>query len=188
MFQEFYYAHPEVKCRINRIYNTSFSGSVLWDFRSEKFNQIVNSWSVSIRHMWGLPHNTHRHLIEPLGGQHMYSMILARYVKFIQSISKSPKLAVRYLLMKVMNNCNTQTVRNIRLIIDKVGAEDIMKVSTEDIKKKVQFCESDDNYTWKVNLIREIIDLKHNILSVSQAEDSITNEDLEEILVFVSTS
>ena len=188
LIQEFYHAHPEVKCRINRIYNTSFPGSVLWDFRSEKFKQMVNSWSVSIRHMWELPVNTHRHLIEPLGGQHMYSMILARYVKFLQSILKSPKVAVRYLLMKVMNNCNTQTGKNIRFILDKVGAQDIMKVKTEDVKKKVKFCEDDDNYMWQVNLIRELINIKYNILSVSQAEDALTNEDLEEILVYVSTN
>ena len=181
--QEFYHAHPEVKCRINRIYNTSFPGSVLWDFRSEMFNQIVNSWSVSIRHMWDLPYNTHRHLIEPLGGQHVYSMILARYVKFVQSISKSSKLAIRYLLQKVKNNYNTQTGNNIRFILDKVGAEDIMTVKVEDIKK-LKFCESDDNNTWKANLIREITNLKHNVLSVNQAGDFRTDGDL----IYVCTS
>ena len=124
-------------------------------------------------------------LIEPLGGQHMYSMILARYVKFLQSTLKSPKVAVRYLLMKVMNNCNTQTGKNILFFRD---AQDIMKVKTEDINKKVKFCEDDDNYMWKVNLIRELINIKYNILSVSQAEDALTNEDLEEILVYVSTN
>ena len=187
LLQEFHHAHPEVKCRINRIYNTSFPGSVLWDYRSEMFNQIVNSWSVSIRHMWELPHSTTRHLIEPLGGQHVYTMILARYVKFIQSISKSSKLAVRYLLQKVMNNYNTQTGNNIRFILNKVGAEDIMKVKVEDVKK-VKFCENDDDHTWKVNLIREITNIKHNVLSVNQAGDFLTDEDLEEILSFVCTS
>ena len=118
----------------------------------------------------------------------MYSMILARYVKFLQSILKSPKVAVRYLLMKVMNNCNTQTGKNIRFILDKVGAQDIMNVKTEDVNKKVKFCEDDDNYMWKVNLIKELINIKYNILSVSQAEDALTNEDLEEILVYVSTN
>ena len=117
----------------------------------------------------------------------MYSMILARYVKFIQSISKSPKLPVQHLLQKVKNNYNTQTGNNIRFILDKVGAEDIMTVKVEDIKK-LKFCESDDNNTWKANLIREVTNLKHNILSINQDDDFLTDEDLEEILTYVCTS
>ena len=46
--QEFYPAHPDVKCKINRIFNSSFPGSVLWDLTSGNFHQLVNSWSVSV--------------------------------------------------------------------------------------------------------------------------------------------
>ena len=53
--QEFPSAHPEVKCKINKIYNSSFPGSVLYDLTSDSVRQLVNSWSVSVRHMWGLP-------------------------------------------------------------------------------------------------------------------------------------
>ena len=50
--QEFPFAHPEVKCKINRIYNTSYPGSVLYDMTSDSVSQLVSSWSVSVRHMW----------------------------------------------------------------------------------------------------------------------------------------
>ena len=63
LLQEFYFAHPELLCKINQIYNSSFPGSVLWDFTSRNFNMITNSWSVSVRHMWGLPIQTHRYFI-----------------------------------------------------------------------------------------------------------------------------
>ena len=49
--QEFGYAHPEVKCKINSIYNSSFPGSVLFDLSSDSVKQLVNSWSVSVRNM-----------------------------------------------------------------------------------------------------------------------------------------
>ena len=62
-----------------------------------------------------------------------------------------------------------------------------MKVKVEDVKK-VKFCENDDDHTWKVNLIREITNIKHNVLSVNQAGDFLTDEDLEEILSVVCTS
>ena len=30
--QEFGFAHPEIKSKLNHIYNSSLSGSMLWDF------------------------------------------------------------------------------------------------------------------------------------------------------------
>ena len=91
--QEFHLAHPEVKCRINRIYNSSFPGTTLYDLTSESVRQLINSWSVSVRQMWNLPLNAHRYLVEPLGGEHAFSMITIRFVKFIQNIRKSEKKA-----------------------------------------------------------------------------------------------
>ena len=96
--QEFPSAHPEIKCRINRIYNSSFPGSVLYDLTSEPARQLVNSWSVSVRQMWGLPMQSHRYLIEPLAGDHAQAMLVSRFVKFIQNIKKSPKLATQFML------------------------------------------------------------------------------------------
>ena len=39
IIQEFYFAHLEIKTKINRIYNASYSGSVLWDLGSENVKQ-----------------------------------------------------------------------------------------------------------------------------------------------------
>ena len=91
LLQEFHFIHPSLLCKINSIYNSSFPGSMLWDFSSRNFNMMVNSWSISVRHMWRLPCNTHRYFIEPLGGCHAKTMIYCRFVKFIQSILKSDK-------------------------------------------------------------------------------------------------
>ena len=33
--QEFYFVHPELKCKINGIYNSAFPGSILWDLTSD---------------------------------------------------------------------------------------------------------------------------------------------------------
>lgn len=62
--QEFHYVHPELKCKLNRIYNSSFPGSNLWDLTSDAAQSIINSWSVSVRHMWDLPRETHRRFID----------------------------------------------------------------------------------------------------------------------------
>ena len=68
--QEFSLAHPELKSRINQIYNSSFYGSVLWDLKGEKTKQLINSWSFAVREMWNLPFNAHRSFREQLGGFH----------------------------------------------------------------------------------------------------------------------
>ena len=114
--QEFPQAHPELKCKINRIYNSSFPGSVLWDLSGENTSKLINSWSVAVRHMWGLPYNSSRSFIEALGGPHAKIMLMCRYVKFIQTVIKSSKLAAIFLLHRSIKNVNTVTGRNVNYI------------------------------------------------------------------------
>ena len=186
--QEFPHAHPEVKCKINRIYNSSFPGSVLWDFSPTNFSQLVNSWSVSVRHMWGLSFATHKYLIEALSGQHAHSMLIARYVKFIQSIQKSPKIAVQFLLQKVLKNCNTLTGKNIRYVLEQTDTENIFDANPKTIKKELKFCEIKEDDAWRVNLVKEMINIKQNILTLDQNEHALSNEELEEILDYVCST
>ena len=187
LVQEFGFAHPDVKSRLNRIYNSSFPGSLLWDLSSENVKQIVNSWSVSARIMWGLPHDAHRYLIEELSGEHAFVMIVSRYIKFIQSIKKSPKYPVQFLLEKVMNNVNTLTSRNIRFILDKVNKENIFDVKPAQLKK-LKFCEVRNEDKWRVEFIREITNLKQNALCLSDDGVDFDADDLEDILKYLATS
>ena len=166
---EFPTAHPEVKCRINRIYNTSYPGSVLYDMTSNSANQLINSWSVSVRQMWGLPMQAHRYLIEELAGDHAQAMILSRYIKFLQNAKKSPKLPVQMMLQRVFRNINTITGRNVRHIQDKVGHQhDLLKVRTGWLKSKLKFCEISEEEKWRVGLIKEITNIKQNKLEIEQ--------------------
>ena len=190
--QEFPSAHPEVKCKINKIYNSSFPGSVLYDLTSDSVRQLVNSWSVSVRHMWGLPLQSHRYLIEPLGGDHALAMLISRFVKFLQNVKRSPKLAAQFMLQKVMNNVNTVTGRNVRMIQDMIGHKyDLMKVNRKWLKNQISFCEAGEDDNWRINFIKEIVNVNQNVLEFSSSEEHescLTREELEEIIEFVSTS
>ena len=119
-------------------------------------------------------------------------MIISRYVKFLQSIQKSDKLAVKFMLQKVIGNVETITGRNVRFIENKVGLScDILKVSDSWLRSKVKFCEIKQEDMWRVNLIREIININQNALMLSsdEADDSfLTRDQLMEIVEFVSTS
>ena len=189
--QEFPFAHPEVKCKLNRIYNSSFPGSVLYDLTSESIHRLVNTWSISVRNMWELPYNAHRWLIEPLSGEHAHSMLISRFVKFIQNIRKSPKIAVQFMLNKVVRNYDTVTGRNIEHIQRLIGPKtDLFKISKKDIKLKVAFCEMNKKDIWKINLIKEVTNIKQGKLSldsVFENDNLLSKDELKCIIDFVST-
>ena len=186
---EFGFAHPEVKCHINRIYNSSFPGSVLWDMSSQNYKMMINTWSVAVRHMWDLPHNTHRHFIEELSGTHASTMLICRFVNFIKSIKKSPKRAVQFLYQKVKNNLNTVTGRNVQFVVETTGSRNIEDININQVKKNMKFCEVDPSESWKANFIREVVNLKQNVLFLDdEAEVVFENEDLDYIVEYLATS
>ena len=47
--QEFHYATPSSKIKINNCFNSSFSGSHLWDLFSIEADRLEKSWDISQR-------------------------------------------------------------------------------------------------------------------------------------------
>ena len=190
IIQEFPSAHPRVKCSMNRIYNSSYPGSVLYDLSSDSVSHLVNSWSVSTRHMWDVSRETHRYMVEELGGQHAQSMLIVRYVKFLQSMKKSTKLPVQFLLEKVANDMRTVTGKNIRYILERIGySKNIFEVKVGWLKKNLKFCQIPENEKWRVNFVEEIVNIRQNILKLDQEDDSfLTSDQLSEILDYICTS
>ena len=189
IIQEFPFAHPAVKCKINRIYNSSFPGSVLWDLSSRNVNQLVNSWSVATRHMWDLPWDSHRYLMEELGGTHAKTMLYTRFVSFIQSIGRHSKFPVQFLLNLTKKNVMSVTGKNIRHILNETGQTDIFKVKVSEMKKSVKFCEVQGEDKWKPDMIKELTNVKKGsmFLEGENEESLLTNEEIQQIIDYVST-
>ena len=148
--------------------------------------------------MWNLPFNAHRMFIESLGGTHAQVMIYTRYINFLQSIRKSNKLGVIYLLEKVHLDLDTMTGQNIRHILDQINEKEIFKVKSRELKRKFKFKELPKEQQWKVNMMKEITDIKHNVVVLSsedqnelddhQDKNNFTVDELNEILSFIATS
>ena len=66
LMQEFPFAHSSTKCNINAIFNSHFTGSVLWDLFGREAEMIYNTWNISIRRMFCLDQRSHRYFIEPV--------------------------------------------------------------------------------------------------------------------------
>ena len=189
ILQEFGFIHPDLQCKINSIYNSSFSGSVLWDFSSKNFKMMVNSWSISVRHMWNLPFNTHRFFIEPLEGIHSKTMFYCRFIKFLQSILKTDKKACIFMLYKILKDERTITGRNANLILKETNEDNILNVNVNLFKRNHRFYDLPDNSDWKINLVKELTNLKSNLLAVEFDDNSnLTTDEIDDMIIFVTTS
>ena len=58
--QEFHYATPSTKIKINNCFNSSFYGSHLWDLLIIEADRLEKSWNISQRILLDIPRNTHR--------------------------------------------------------------------------------------------------------------------------------
>ena len=191
IIQEFKCAHPEVKTKVNKSYNSSFPGSVLWSFSGRSVEKLVNSWSVAIRHMWELPVNSHRYLVEELGGPHAKSMLYSRFISFLQSIKRHSKFPVQYLLCLVKDDAMSNTGLNVKLILNDVDDTDILKIDTTKFKKNYCFAKMKKEDLWRAEIIRELINVKQGVLQFQgfNGDDNfLTNDQIQEIIDYVSTS
>ena len=82
------------------------------------------------------------------------------------------------------------TGRNIRHILDKSEEDDIFQIKPKQFRRKLKLEKSEDEELWKVKLIKDITNLKHNVI-VMVTDDEDNNEDvhftdmeLDEILQF----
>ena len=58
--QEFSFAHPVTKTRLNAIFNCHLTGSQLWDLFSRESEMLEATWNIAIRKMFKLDLTTQR--------------------------------------------------------------------------------------------------------------------------------
>ena len=117
-----------------------------------------------------------------------YSMFILRYIKFLQSLKKSPKIAVQYLYQKVKDNVETVTGRNIAYILKLSHNDDIEKINLLDLSRRIKFEAMRKEDSWKVDMIREVVNIKKNIFILDNKEDSFHEDELNDIINYLSTS
>ena len=54
--QEFYFCHPKTKFDVNKIYNSHFTGSPLWNLFSCDAIKMESTWNRSVKLMFDLPY------------------------------------------------------------------------------------------------------------------------------------
>ena len=163
--QEFYYAHPDTKVWINKIYNSSFYGAPLWDMFCKNFVKLEKSWNVSARIMLSLPRNTHRYFVEPLTKTiHIIKSLRRRFLNFIEKIEAGQKIVLKRLLDVIRYDTRSTTGRNLRCL--KLMTSDHPTASYHPIPL---------NEEWRISLVREIIEAKSGHLTTNMSKEELTD-------------
>ena len=135
--QEFHFAHPISKVKINNIYNGHWTGSQLWRFGTRELEKLEGTYNKSVKIMFDLPLPTHRYFIGPMSGlPHVRNILFMRYLKFMNMIRESGKREMIQLLDLVKSDVRTTTGHNLRTIMLKAGKNSIdqLDVGMEDFK------------------------------------------------------
>ena len=183
LLQEFSFAHHKTKIFINQIYNSSFYGSILWDFQSKEFQMLCNTWNIAVRIMLGLDRKTHRYFIEPLSGtRHLRYNLLKRFLGFTERLRTSNKHVVKKIFEYIKHDCESNTGNNLRSIMIECNAVHIDKISRSSIDKLIyQKIPTEDE--WRLEFVKELLEIKDNQLAVD-----LNRKDIDDILRYVCTS
>lgn len=182
--QEFHFAHPATKLLVNRIYNSHYSSSPLWNLFGGGASKIESSYNRSVKIMLDLPYATHRKLIEVLiEAKHVKKVLISRFLGFMEKISSSNKNAIKMLMEIAKKDVRSVTGNNYRNIMFLVGKASVNEVTKEDVEK-IEYFPLDEAEVWKVKAIKELIDVKNKQLNI----ENLKPEEIEEVLTFLCTS
>ena len=145
---------------------------------------MEKTWNVSIRQTFGLPKETHRYLIEPVSNSmHLKKLLILRFMSFLNQIEASKKVVPNNLLKTIRFDTRSVTGKNIRMITLLTGRDMFSNVNKDDISR-LSYFPIDENETWRVSLISEIIESREKNLDVPGFND----DELSEILNYACVS
>ena len=182
--QEFYFACSRTKVEINRIYNSHFYGSQLWDLVGKSVLTFESSYNQGIKTMFDLPIETHRNLIEPISGHsHMRKTLISRFLGFIGQIRASKKTVPRLLLSQISHDVRSVTGKNMRNILLQTDKYDVDELKKSDVSG-IKYFPIDPEDRWKASLVIEVIDARDSKLHLNGFSD----EEMSSLIQFICTS
>ena len=129
-------------------------------------------------HLW----ETHRYLIEPLTGlPHVRRILVKRFLSFVRMVRKSSKIAISQLLNTILSDVRFATGSNMRTIMLMAEKNTIAELEMGGVD--IKYHDILESEVWRVDFIREIVDLKYGKLEVQ----GFTTEELEIIQDYLCT-
>ena len=101
----------------------------------------------------------------------------------MDNIAKNEKEAIKMLMNIAKKDVRSVTGRNYREIMLLVGKTSVNDVAKSDADK-IEYFQMENKDKWKVEIIKEIIDVKSTIAEI----DNFNSEELETVLTYLCTS
>ena len=131
--------------------------------------------------MFDLPRDTHQYFVEAISGRpHLKTMLIKRFLSFIEQIKKSNKIALKNVLKLIEYDTQSVTGSNLReilLLTEKNDVSELRPIDSQNIKYK----EVPEGEEWRINLLKELIDVRTGDLKVNgfkEAEIKLIIDDI----------
>ena len=183
--QEFHFCHPMSKYKINQIYNSSFTGSPLWDLFSDSSKSLEKTFNISVRKMFDLPKETHCYLLEPITERkHLKFVLLKRLINFKKQVMNCDKNLLKTMFQICEHDSRSITGSNLRKLMLLCDKSSISDIHSSDIDI-LSYREIPQEEAWRIETIKELIEIKtdpDNLLP------NFPKEEIEEILSLLCVS
>ena len=161
LMQEFAFADSSTKTSINNIYNSHFTGSVVWDLFGKDVDHVYKTWNVSIRRMYRLDRTTHKYFIEPIScTPHIKISMLKRFFRFTENLKCSDKSCAKNVFNCLKYDCRSTTGRNLRMIANMTEKASCDFIIPQTIDKIRYVPYVNDMTEAKIEAVRELIAIR----------------------------
>ena len=131
-----------------------------------------------------MPLTAHRYLVESVTGQpHLKTMLINRFISFLNQISKSKKYLPKQLLDCIKNDTQSITgknIRNIQILVNMNRYECL----TKSVTKKLEYAPVPNDSKWKISMVKELIDVKYDVNELQE----LSMIEIEEIINHICTT
>ena len=134
----FGFAFPNQVLQAVKTYCCGLYGAMLWPLFSDKATEVFNSWNTCVKLAWGLPRSTHRYFVDNLlsgGLPSMKNSTISCFLKFHESLIKSPSLELRVLSNIVTSDQRSTTGANMHGVRKMCDKDPLETISLAEIKK-----------------------------------------------------
>ena len=182
--QEFSFADPQTKIKLNDIYNSHFTGSNTWNLFCKEAESIEKTWNVAMRKMLGIDRCTHKYFVEPLSGTtHISTRLMKRFAVFIKKIESTNKIPMRVLYKTIRRDCRSVTGRNLRNIMLLVNAENVDAISAKSFSA-IRYHDADDIVKYQsIEMAKELIEVRSRNMYIDNMGIVDINEILDHICI-----
>ena len=182
--QEFQFAGPKTRFKINQIYNSHFYGSPIWNLFGNAADMFLKSYNRSVRITLDLPLTTHRNLLETVTGcRHLHSVLCSRFLGFIEKVRASQKTIPKLLLSHIMYDVRSTTGSNLRNIMLETDKDDIAILSKSD-SEQVKYHPLSKDDEWKKEALIELLDIREGQLEIN----GLINDEIQQMIETICTN